>query len=128
MKKTVSLILVFMFIMPILSVYGSEDERVMKIVSCTEQDFSTICRPECSYDYTPDGGLTIWLGENEDPRRITIFKADAPGDEFDAETYFNNAYPDLLRSSYGSDLVDPGEYMVYTFADRQMPGRLALFM
>lgn len=100
----------------------------MKIVSCPEQNFSTVCRPEYSYDYMPDGGLQIQLGEGEDAGFVTIFKTDAPGGDFAAETYFNNAYLNLLKSSYGENLVDPGEYTLYPFGNREMPGRMVMYM
>ena len=132
MKKTIALIIAVLMILPVLPVYGGEDDVVMMIVSCPEQNFATVCRPDYSYDYTPDGGLTIYFGDSEDAGRsvgkITIFKTDAPGSNFEAETYFNNAYLNLLESSYGDNLLDPGEYTVYSFAGREMPGRMALYL
>ena len=36
------------------------DQQVaMRIVICEEQNFSTLCKPEYDYSYTPDGGLTL---------------------------------------------------------------------
>ncbi|MBQ9030274.1 MAG: hypothetical protein IJ106_02310 [Parasporobacterium sp.] len=128
MKKLVSLIMVILMFIPVFTVYGGEEDRVMMIVTCPEQNFATVCRPEYSYEYTPDGGLQISLGDSDDAGMITIFKTDAPGGDFDAEAYFNNAYYNLLVSSYGDNLIDPGEYNLYPFGNLEMPGRMALYL
>lgn len=107
---------------------AEEEDVAMRIVSCPEQGFSTLCRPEYSYDFHPDGGLTLWLGEPEVSSSVTIFKTDAPGANFDSEYYFKNVYTALLESSYGDDLIDAGEYTVYSLAGRQMPGQMSLYL
>ena len=103
----------------------AEGEKVaMRIVSCPEQGFSTLCRPEYDYDFTPDGGLTLNLS---DTAFVTIFKTDAPGADFDAEYYLNNVYARLLKGDYGDDLISIGDYTVYSLGGRQLPGRMALY-
>lgn len=129
MKKYISLFMGFlmMSLMLAVPVFGSEEDRVMMIVSCPEQNFSTACLPQFTYDYTPDGGVWIQLDEESGGGSVSIFKTDAPGADFAAETYFENAFIDLLVQSYGSSLIDPGEYTVYPFAGKELPGRMALY-
>lgn len=129
MKKIFPWMIAVLMLIPALTVHaGEEKDVVAQIISCPEQNFSTVCRPECTYDFVPDGGLQIKLGDGEDAGYITIFKADAPGSDFAAETYFNNAWLNMVEASYGEDLLDPGEYTVYPFADQEMPGRMALYL
>ena len=130
MRKLLSVFMIFlMIILPAAAVYGAQEEEsvTMRIVSCPEQNFSTLTKLDSSEEYTPDGGLMISFGASGDATRIRIFKTDAPGADFDAETYFNHAYLNQLESSYGTNLVDAGEYAVYPMGGREMPGRLAMY-
>ena len=129
MKKIVSLIMTMLMLLLVMGVpaLASEQDRVMMIVSCPEQDFSTVCPPECTYEFTPDGGLAIQLGDAAGGGTVTIFKTDAPGADFAAEAYFENAFINLMVQSYGSSLTDLGEYTIYPFAGKELPGRMVLY-
>ena len=133
MKRFISILMGML--MPVLvlahvlsvPVFASEDETVMMIIKCPEQGFSTLCIPGCSYDYTPDGGVSIQLDDAAGGGRVSIFKTDAPGADFAAETYFENAFIDLVVRSYGDNLLDLGEYTIYPFAGKELPGRMVMF-
>jgi len=129
MKKFVSLFAGMAMLLLILNipVFGSDTDRVMMIVRCPEQNFSTACQPQFTYDYTPDGGIWIQLDDASGGGGVSIFKTDAPGADFAAETYFENAFLDLLSRSYGDNLIDIGEYTIYPFAGKELPGRMALY-
>ena len=104
----------------------AEEQVAMRIVSCPEQGFATLCKPEYDYDYHPDGGLTLYLGEDDTPR-VTIFKADAPGADFDCQYYLTNVYGQLLES-YGDEVTSPGEASVYSLGGKELPGRMATYV
>ena len=127
MRKTLALFIALLFALSAIGA-SAEEPVQMRIVKCPEQGFSTLCRPEYDYYFHPDGGLTIWLGEPEVSSSVTMFKTDAPGSDFDSEYYFRNVYSANLASSYGDDLIDPGEYTVYSLGGRQMPGQMSMYM
>lgn len=104
----------------------AEEKVAMRIVSCPEQGFSTLCKPEYDYDYTPDGGLALYLGEDDDAPCVTISKTDAPGVDFDYQYYLTNVYGQLLES-YGDEVTSPGEVSVYSLGGKELPGRMATY-
>ena len=106
---------------------AAEEQTAMRIVSCPEQDFSTLIRPEYDYDYSPDGGLMILLGEGDGAPFVTVFKADAPGADFDAEYYFTNVYRERLNS-YGDELTSAGEFTTFPLGGKDLPGRMAMYL
>ena len=127
MRKTLALLVALLVALSAAGAPAEEEPVQMRVVTCPEQGFSTLCRPEYTYDFHPDGGLTLCLDEaNEDPL-VTIFKTDGPGADFDAEYYLDNVYPSLLES-YGDEVLSPGETSVYTFSDRRMPGRMSMYV
>ena len=127
MKKALTLLLALALLAAFPAL--AEDTLVERqIISCPDQNFSTLCMPEYSYDFHPDSGLTIYLGRPDDGACVNIFKTDASGRDFDAETYFNNAYLSMLKSSYGSDLLNEGAYDMFPIDDRQLPGRMCLYL
>ena len=127
MKKTMA-ILAILALLFACAAAAEEGNVVMRIVSCPEQGFSTLIRPEYNYDYHPDGGLTIWLGEPEESPSVSMFMVDEPGEIFDADYYFQNVYANLLKTTYGDDLLDAGSYETFTLSGREMPGRLSLYL
>ena len=107
----------------------AEGEQVaMRIVSCPEQGFATLCKPEYDYSYVPDGGLTIGTTGADAAASVSIFKTDAPGKDFDANYYLNHVYADLMRSSYGGDLLQLSDVTEYTLGGRKMPARMVIYM
>ena len=126
MKKLICALLALAMLLGCAALAEGEG-TAMRIVTCPEQDFATLCRPEYTYDLHPDGGLTLMLDGTDDGARVSIFKTDAPGSGFDADYYFNNTYPSLLNYSYGDNLLNPGDYTVYTLSGREMPGMLSLY-
>ena len=126
MRKGILLILAVLLAAALCVGAPAEDEPVaMRIVSCEEQGFSTLCKPEYDYDYHPDGGVALYLGEPDSEPMVTIFKTDAPGSDFDAAYYFNNVYPSALEVSC-DEVVSPGEYTTLSLAGRELPGRMAV--
>lgn len=104
---------------------GAQGNR--QAISCPEQGFSLLCDAGLTYDFTPDGGLTINLDDTEDPDTINVFMADGPGAQFDADNYLGSVYPARLRDLYGERLIDEGVTTTYTLAGRDMPGRMYLY-
>ena len=107
---------------------AQEEQVRMQIISCPEQGFSTLCREEYGQTYTPDGGVTIFLGEEDKRPFVSIFKTDAPGNEFDSDYYFENVYLPTLRGTYGDALIDEGETSLYSLSGREMPGRMVRYL
>ena len=105
----------------------AEESVAMRIVSCPEQGFATLCKPEYDYDYTFDGGLALYLGDDDDAPCVTIFKADAPGADFDCQYYLTNVYGQLLES-YGDEVTSLGETSVYSLGGKELPGRMATYV
>ena len=107
---------------------AQEEQVRMQIISCPDQGFSTLCREEYGQTYTPDGGVTIFLGEEDKRPFVSIFKTDAPGNEFDSDYYFANVYLQTLRGTYGDALIDEGETSLYSLSGREMPGRMVRYL
>lgn len=121
MKK---LILILLALVLCGAALAEGDALRMQVVACPEQSFSTLCLPEYSHDFHPDGGLSITLGADEGAAVLTIFKTDAPGADFDADYYLNNVWPGLLAQSWGEG-VALGEPDTFNLGGRELPGRMA---
>ena len=126
MRKTLALFIALLFALSAIGA-SAEEPVQMRVVKCPEQGFSTLCKPEYTYDFHPDGGLTLYLDEPDADPSVNIFKTDGPGADFDAEYYLNNVYPSLV-ASYGDQVLSAGEYNVYTLSGRQMPGRMSMYV
>ena len=103
---------------------AGEEQVAMRIVTCPEQGFSTLCRPEYDYDFHPDGGLPIALREGDDAPWVGIFKTDAPGADFDAEYYLTHVHGDLVESSYADEMIAAGECTTVSLGGKELPGRM----
>lgn len=123
MKK---LLIALMALALLVGAAAAEERVAMRIVSCPEQGFSTLCNPEYDYYFVPDGGLTIELGASDGDPFVTIFKTDAPGADFDAQYYLDHVYVDALRDSCDA-LVQLNDTAVYTLGGRQLTARMAIY-
>lgn len=104
------------------------DEPVaMRIVTCEEQGFSTLCKPEYDYSFIPDGGLTIELGPEDGDPCVRIFKTDAPGADFNAENYLINIYRQSIVDK-ADTVVNAGEYTMITLGGKEMPALMTVYV
>ncbi|MBQ3424233.1 MAG: hypothetical protein IJH38_03445, partial [Clostridia bacterium] len=103
-------------------VIAGEADAEMAPVSVPEQGFSTRLPAGCSWDYTPDGGLTIRVGAGENAPWVRLFRTEAPGSEFDARSYFDNVFTPQMRSDLGGALLKVGSYASNNIAGIEMPG------
>ena len=104
------------------------DEPVaMRIVTCEEQGFSTLCKPEYDYSFIPDGGLTIELGPEDDAPCVRIFKTDAPGANFNAENYLTNIYRQNIVDR-ADTVVNAGEYTAITLGGKELPALMMVYV
>lgn len=107
----------------------AEDELAgadLQVVSCPEQDFSTMIESGYSYDYHPDQGLCIYTGEGEGIPFVLIFKADGTG--FDPESHFSNVLTPQMQNDYGERLTYVGDYGIWDVAGKQMPGQMYSYL
>lgn len=98
----------------------------LQVVSCPEQNFSTMIESGYSYDYHPDQGLCIYTGEGEGIPFVLIFKADGTG--FDAESHFKNVLTPQMQNDYGDRLTYVGNYGIWDVAGKQMPGQMYSYL
>lgn len=105
----------------------AEEGVPMRIVACPEQDFATLCKPEYDYSFTPDGGLVIALGPEEDAPCVQVFKTDAPGADFDAEYYLTNIYRQQIKGS-ADEIVNAGEYTAISLGGKELPAIMMLYV
>jgi len=106
---------------------AEEEQAAMRVVACSEQGFSTLCRPEYDYDFHPDGGLTITLREGDDAPWVSIFKTDAPGADFDVEYYLTHTYGDLVESSYADEMID-AKCTTLSLGGKELPVRMFTYI
>jgi hypothetical protein len=125
MKKAFSMIVLLALALGIAAL--AEDAVAMRIVTCPEQDFSTLCKPEYDYSFTPDGGVLIELGPNAADPTVQVFKTDAPGADFDAEYYLSNVYRRQVSDS-ADQVVNPGEYTIITLGGKELPAIMMLYL
>ena len=125
MKKIATLALVLALI---ACAFASAEEKVaMRIVTCEEQNFATLCKPEYDYYYTDDGGVTLELGPDIDDPWVSIFKTDAPGADFDAGYYLPNIYRQNVID--GADqVVNAGEVTSITLGGKTLQALMMVYV
>ena len=127
MKKTMALLLILVLALSVSAAFAEEEPVAMRIVECPEQGFATLCKPDYDYYFTPDGGITIELGPEDGDPWVSIFKTDAPGADFDAEYYLTNVYRQQIAGS-ADEIVNDGDYSVFTLGGKEMPGILVMYL
>ena len=127
MKKAMAFLLVLALALGVGAACAEEEPVAMRIVECPEQGFSTLCKPDYDYSFTPDGGITIELGPETGDPWVSIFKTDAPGADFDAENYLTNVYRQMIAGS-ADQIVNDGEYSVFTLGGKEMPGIMVMYL
>ena len=95
----------------------------LQVVSVPEQGFTTKLPAGVEWYFHPDGGLTIEVGSGDYDPWISIFRAeDAPGSQFDYESFFNNVYTPQMQRDLGSDLLKVGNIVKNNIAGVEMMG------
>ena len=128
MKKGYSIIAAFILTAGLGFTAFAEEEKVeMQIISIPEQNFSTLVSPDYVYSFHPDGGLNIYLNEEDEETYVNVYKTDSPGSDFNTAAYFENVYAPMLADEYGTDLVNPGEYKEFPIAGEMLPGQMCTY-
>ena len=127
MKKGLACLLVLALLLVCGAALAEEERVAMRIVACEEQGFSTLCKPEYDYDFTPDGGVTIELGLEIGDPWVSVFKTDAPGADFDAEYYLTNVYSRQIAGS-ADQVVNAGEVIAITLGGKDLTALMTLYV
>lgn len=127
MKKAWALLLALALLIACGAALAEEEKVAMRIVTCEEQGFSTLCKPEYDYDFTPDGGVTIALGAEIGDPWVSVFKTDAPGADFDAEYYLANIYSQQIAGS-ADQVVNAGEVTEITLGGKTLTALMTLYV
>lgn len=125
MKKTLAWLLALFLLLAVSAL--AEEQVAMRIVTCEEQGFSTLCKPEYDYDFTPDGGLSIELGTEIGDPWVDIFKTDEPGAAFNAEAYLTNIYTQQIAGS-ADEVVNAGEVTTITLGGKELPALMTVYV
>lgn len=106
---------------------SAEEPVAMRIVSCPEQGFATLCKPEYDYYFTDDGGILIELGPQIEDPYVQIFKTDAPSADFDAEYFLTNIFRKNIADA-ADQVLNMGEYTTVTFGGKTLPALMMLYV
>ena len=127
MRKALACLLILALLIACGAALAEEERVAMRIVTCEEQGFATLCKPEYDYDFTPDGGVSIELGTEIGDPWVSIFKTDAPGADFDAEYYLANIYSQEIAGS-ADQVVNPGEVTSLTLGGKALTALMTFYV
>lgn len=100
----------------------TDDPSGLDVISCPEQEFSTLCDPAYSWVYSEQNGITIYTETEGSIPYVLVFRSEDWIVE--AAEYIREQYTPHMREKYGDDLVAVTEYETYTIGGRQMPAAL----
>lgn len=105
---------------------GAGESVDMRIASCEEQNFCTLCLADYEYDYHPDQGLCIYTGGGKGIPFVLMFKTEGTG--FDPEGHFSQVLTPQMQENYGDNLIDIGQFQTYTVSGIEMPGQMYTYL
>lgn len=121
MRKTISLLLAMMMVFSLFAMSASaedSDDR-MQIISCPEQEFSTLCSPDYTWQFSEKNGITIYTEHENSIPYVLVFRSEDWIVE--AAEYLHEQYTPHMQKQYGEDLVSYKEYDSVTIGGRDMP-------
>ena len=122
MRRLVSLLLVLVLTFSLCAAAGAEEDSRMKIISCPEQEFSTLCKPGYPWKFTERDGVTIYTEHENSIPYVLVYRSEDW--IVDAEDLISEQYTPYMQKKYGDDLVSVTEYDEYTLGGRPVSAAL----
>ena len=118
MRKTISILLSLLMVFSLCAVSASADSTDYQVVSCPEQNFSTICNADYFWNYSQRDGITIYTEHEGSIPYVLIYTAEDWIVE--AGDYIREQYTPHMKEQYGENLVSYDEYDAYTIGGKTM--------
>ena len=122
MRRLVSLLLVLVLTFSLCAAAAAEEDSRMKIISCPEQEFSTLCKPGYPWKFTERDGVTIYTEHENSIPYVLVYRSEDW--IVDAEGLISEQYTPYMQKKYGDDLVSVTEYDKYTLGGRPVSAAL----
>ena len=94
----------------------------MKIISCPEQEFSTLCKPGYPWKFSERDGVTIYTEHENSIPYVLVYRSEDW--IMDAENLIREQYTPYMQKKYGDDLVAVTEFDEYTLGGRPVSAAL----
>ena len=122
MRRLISLLLVLLLTVSLCAAATAEEDSRMKIISCPEQEFSTLCKPGYPWKFTERDGVTIYTEHENSIPYVLVYRSEDW--IVDAEDLISEQYTPYMQKKYGDDLVSVTEYDEYTLGGRPVSAAL----
>ena len=122
MRRLVSLLLVLLLTVSLCAAATAEEDSRMKIISCPEQEFSTLCKPGYPWKFTERDGVTIYTEHENSIPYVLVYRSEDW--IVDAEDLISEQYTPYMQKKYGDDLVSVTEFDEYTLGGRPVSAAL----
>ena len=122
MRRLVSLLLVLLLTVSLCAAATAEEDSRMKIISCPEQEFSTLCKPGYPWKFTERDGVTIYTEHENSIPYVLVYRSEDW--IMDAENLIREQYTPYMQKKYGDDLVAVTEFEEYTLGGRPVSAAL----
>ena len=122
MHRIISLLLVLMMTLSLCATATAEEDGRMKIISCPEQEFSTLCKPGYLWKFSERDGITIYTEHENSIPYVLIYRSEDW--IMDAEDLIGEQYTPYMQKKYGDDLVSVTEFDEYTLGGRPVSAAL----
>ena len=123
MRRIVTLLLALALAFSLCAAAAAEENGRMKIISCPEQEFSTLCKPDYPWKFTERDGVTIYTEHENSIPYVLVYRSEDW--IVDAEDLISGQYTPYMQKKYGDDLVSVTEDDEYTLGGR--PVKAALY-
>ena len=101
---------------------GYQKDSRMKIISCPEQEFSTLCKPGYPWKFSERDGVTIYTEHENSIPYVLVYRSEDW--IMDAENLIREQYTPYMQKKYGDDLVAVTEFDEYTLGGRPVSAAL----
>ena len=122
MRKIVSLLLVLVLAFSLCAAAAAEEDSRMKIISCPEQEFSTLCKPGYPWKFTERDGVTIYTEHENSIPYVLVYRSEDW--IVDVGDLISEQYTPYMQNKYGDDLVSVKEFDEYTLGGRPVSAAL----
>ena len=122
MHRIISLLLALMMTLSLCATATAEEDGRMKIISCPEQEFSTLCKPGYLWKFSERDGITIYTEHENSIPYVLIYRSEDW--IMDAEDLIREQYTPYMQKKYGDDLVSVTGFDEYTLCGRPVSAAL----
>ena len=122
MNRIISLLLALLLTLSLCITATAEEDSRMKIISCPEQEFSTLCKPGYPWKFSERDGVTIYTEHENSIPYVLVYRSEDW--IMDAENLIREQYTPYMQKKYGDDLLAVTEFDEYTLGGRPVSAAL----